>query len=119
MDAAPKLASASAIVLILSPARSTALRASARMIEDHYEAIVAAMRAGHAIVVSDEFLDWAIDRVADVRSAFNRRRLGVRDEFVAWIGEQNQPSDITWSDGGWAHASGLYMSELSKLPLNH
>jgi len=70
------------------------------------------LRSGHAIVVTDAFLEWAFaDYSDDIRSAYNARRCGVHDAYVAWIGNENAPADLRYGDGV-AYASGKYFSEL-------
>lgn len=53
--------------------------------------------AGHREIVSDAFLDAvaATDYGSEIRTANNRHRCGILDAYVAWIGDDNRPSDLT------------------------
>lgn len=53
---------------------------------------------GHRLVVSDEFLEAILDMPISSRvaSCINRRAVGTKDKYVAWIGEESRPKDITY-----------------------
>lgn len=75
----------------------------------HEEAIL----AWHAVVVSDAWLDEHEDApwMDELRTAHNRRRYGVLDEWVAYLGKP--PADLERRDDGSAIASGKYLSEIN------
>ncbi len=67
---------------------------------------VASMLAGNREIVSPRQLEapalWNRDDVATCR---NRNRVGVLDEFVAWIGNANKPKDLEFHPNGYAIGS--------------
>lgn len=71
-----------------------------------------AILAGNAVVVGTQWLDEHLDVawMPSLRSAHNKRRYGVLDEWVAWMG--NPPADLEMR-GMDAWASGKYLSEIS------
>lgn len=77
------------------------------------ERMLAQLRAGHAVIVSARFLDWTDANCEDqIRTALNRNRIGFNDAYVAWIGEEHQPADMTRRDDGFVVASGKYSSDI-------
>lgn len=74
---------------------------------------LSAILLGHCVVVSASDLD-EIEAMGDigmmVRTCHNKRQLGVRDAFVAWIYEH--PTDLVRCDNGFCRGSGRYMSEI-------
>lgn len=70
-----------------------------------------AILAGHAVVVSTQWLDEHLDAewMPSLRTAHNKRRYGVQDEWVAYLGVA--PPDLEMRDME-AWASGEYLSEI-------
>lgn len=68
---------------------------------------LADMLAGNRVIMSHGQMDELLNRPEStlVASCYNARRCGILDEFVAWIGDENQPADMVYRDGGWAYGS--------------
>lgn len=51
---------------------------------------------GERLIVNDEWLDSVsqTDYGSEIRTAYNRNRLGVHDAYVAWIGDAAKPTDL-------------------------
>ena len=75
----------------------------------HEEAIL----AGHAVVVSDAWLDEHADAtwMTQLHTAHNRRQCGVRDAWVAWL--NTPPADLERRGDMSTVASGKYLSEIN------
>jgi hypothetical protein len=73
--------------------------------------IIAALDAGHCVVVSLDTLE-ALERAGvEVRSAYNRKQLGTLDAYVVWtIGA---PDGLEFRSNMTALASGKYLSEIA------
>lgn len=61
---------------------------------------------GDAVVVSEEWLDEAAAKCPEtfswIATCVNRKQLGVRDRYVAWIGgseSESRPDDLEWPTG--------------------
>jgi hypothetical protein len=54
--------------------------------------------AGQRVIVSDEWLDSMSEHEAasSIRTAHNRKRLGVYDQYVAWIADAAKPTDLEY-----------------------
>lgn len=54
-----------------------------------------AMKKGDVVVTNDgemdQMLELGDDAIYKVRSLPNPRRLGVKDQYIAWIGEADKP----------------------------
>ena len=55
------------------------------------------IRGGRAIV-DDSFLDRTAqtDYGSEIRTAYNSRRIGTQDVFVAWIHDSARPADLEY-----------------------
>lgn len=71
-----------------------------------------AIKAGHAVVASSQWLDEHLDAdwMPSLRTAHNKRRCGVLDEWVAYL--DTLPPDLEFH-GMEAWASGKYLSEIN------
>ena len=62
------------------------------------QAKLAAMYQGHAIITNDSEMETicALDDTSWklIRSAPNPNRVGLRDQYVAWIGEATTPPEV-------------------------
>lgn len=52
-------------------------------------------------IVDDEFLDSLADTEYgnDIRTCRNRNRLGIHDQYVAWMVDSAKPTDLEFRDG--------------------
>ena len=74
-----------------------------------WESKLAQLVRGERIIVDDEFLNWAGTYRGDygnlIRTAFNRKRCGIHDAYVAWIAEEAAPSDLSYGEDMLATAT--------------
>jgi hypothetical protein len=61
-------------------------------------AAILRLRSGERIVTCDEILDAIQDLdddfAARISSVHNRNRVGVKDQYIAWVGDTARPPDI-------------------------
>lgn len=61
---------------------------------------VARMLRGERVVLSDEYFDQILashpDVANDIASCHNRKQIGTKDQYVAWIGDENKPKDLEY-----------------------
>jgi hypothetical protein len=52
--------------------------------------------AGQRAIVNDEWLNAVNDHPSAglIRTAMNRRRVGILDQYVAWIADEAAPADL-------------------------
>ena len=67
------------------------------------ETKISRMLAGERVIMSDSEMEAAERSGHEIRSAFNAKRLGIHDTYVAWIGHANQPADLVFR---YPHAFG-------------
>lgn len=73
--------------------------------------VIAALGAGHCVIVSLDTLEALEGAGVEIRSAYNRRRVGTKDTYVVWtIGA---PDDLEFTPNLTALASGRYLSEIA------
>ncbi len=70
------------------------------MLSEHEKRVAAEsalerMLRGERVIVCEEVLD-AIDRI-DICTCSNAKRVGILDQFVAWIGKENRPKDLEYN----------------------
>lgn len=51
---------------------------------------------GERVIVSSDWLDAHTDY--EIRTAYNQRRCGLLDAYVAWIGDAATPPDIEYKE---------------------
>jgi hypothetical protein len=62
---------------------------------------------GGRAIVNDEWLDRQsqTDYGSEIRTAYNRNRVGVLDQYVAWIADSARPVDLEFRENMTAVAS--------------
>lgn len=62
--------------------------------------VVARMLNGERVVLSDSDFDEVVaanpDEANNIASCHNRKQLGTKDQYVAWIGDKNKPKDLEY-----------------------
>jgi hypothetical protein len=74
---------------------------------------IAAMKRGETVVTNDEELDMmgTLDELRGMRSLPNPDRVGIKDQYIAWIGPK-KPSKKGYSEGRYRAA--VYVEGASK-----
>lgn len=59
---------------------------------------------GERVVMSEDQMNSLIDQfchednMIEIASCLNRNRVGILDQYVVWIGEQNKPTDLEYGN---------------------
>jgi len=72
------------------------------MSPQYIQTLIARLENNERQIVSDNTLDEISKYFPDVSdciaTCFNKKRVGILDTYVAWIGYKNQPIDLTYDN---------------------
>jgi len=63
---------------------------------ENYEKVITGKRIVIDELAYDDIIDYGgcRNRITELASFQNRNRVGIRDQYVAWIGKEHKPTDL-------------------------